>query len=133
MKLDPNTQRADPIFFFDSATKPGGWVEFQDWDPFLYSEDGTTKGTGIEKYYTVIRAAFQKVGRVFGPGPKLEEWMREAGFVDVHVEKFKLPMGAWPKDKHFVRFAFFFSLLSSDVKFTSNLTLADRKPLVSGT
>ncbi|KAL1963786.1 hypothetical protein VTN77DRAFT_7852 [Rasamsonia byssochlamydoides] len=35
-------------------TAPGGWIEFQDWDVMVRSEDGTTKGTSIEQYYEVI-------------------------------------------------------------------------------
>jgi len=33
------------------------------------------------------------------PGPHLEQYIRDAGYVDVHVEKIHLPLGPWPKDK----------------------------------
>ncbi|EER26301.1 methyltransferase, putative [Coccidioides posadasii C735 delta SOWgp] len=84
-----------------NATKPGGWIEMQDWDVYGYSEDGSAKGTTIERYFKVLGDAFGKAGRVFSPGPLLENWLVEAGFVDVKVTKFKIPMGAWPKDKYF--------------------------------
>ncbi|KAL1969137.1 hypothetical protein VTN77DRAFT_391 [Rasamsonia byssochlamydoides] len=82
-------------------TKPGGWVEFQDWDAHMRSEDGTTKGTEIEHYFKVLYAAFEKAGYHTRPGPYLEEWFREAGFVDIHVQKYLVPMGVWPKDPHY--------------------------------
>ncbi|KAL2014012.1 hypothetical protein VTN00DRAFT_1537 [Thermoascus crustaceus] len=79
---------------------PGGWVEFQDWDARVYSEDGTIKNTSIEQYYDTIIHAFEKAGYVACPGPRLEEWFRKAGFVDIHVVKYQIPMGTWPKDRH---------------------------------
>lgn len=76
----------------------------QDWDALPYSEDGSIKGTSLEQYYNTIIDAFAKVNINVSPGPQLEKWFQEAGFVDVHAEKYKLPLGAWPKDKHYVCF-----------------------------
>ncbi|KAL2214804.1 S-adenosyl-L-methionine-dependent methyltransferase [Thermoascus aurantiacus ATCC 26904] len=59
---------------------PGGWVVMQDWDPTLYSEDGSTKGTSIEQYYDYAIPAFKNAGIMVDPGPHLEQWFREAGF-----------------------------------------------------
>lgn len=64
----------------DKHTKPGGWVEFQDWDALAYSEDGSMKGTALEKYYNACIPAFEKAGYPTRPGPYLEEWFREACF-----------------------------------------------------
>ncbi|KAL1970930.1 hypothetical protein VTN77DRAFT_2764 [Rasamsonia byssochlamydoides] len=86
-----------------NCTKPGGWVEFQDWDARLKSEDGSVKGTALERYYDEVLSAFEKAGYPPRPGPYLEEWFREAGFVDVHVKKYYVPMGAWPKDPYYKR------------------------------
>ncbi|KAL1962435.1 hypothetical protein VTN77DRAFT_9706 [Rasamsonia byssochlamydoides] len=82
-------------------TKPGGWVEFQDYDLLPYSEDGTTKDTGVERYFTAIVNAFDRAGYPARPGPYLEQWFREAGFVDIHTKKYQVPMGAWPKDQYY--------------------------------
>ncbi|KAL2223280.1 S-adenosyl-L-methionine-dependent methyltransferase [Thermoascus aurantiacus ATCC 26904] len=82
-------------------TAPGGWVEFQDWNVKMYSEDGTLEGTSINQYYETVIAAFEKAGYVTSPGPLLENWFREAGFVDIHIQKYQIPMGTWPKDKHY--------------------------------
>lgn len=51
-----------------SCTKPGGWVEFQDWDVELKSEDGTTKGTALERYFAESLNAFEKAGYPTRPG-----------------------------------------------------------------
>jgi len=83
-------------------TTPGGWVEMQDWDAMMYSEDGSTKGTSIERYWEYVIPAFEKAGITIRPGPNLEKWFREAGFVDIHVEKCRMPLGTWPKDPYYV-------------------------------
>ncbi|KAK2795948.1 hypothetical protein FQN51_009606 [Onygenales sp. PD_10] len=85
------------------CTKPGGWVEFQDWDAMVHSADGTTKGSSIEHYMNCTIAAFDKAGYVTRPGLFLEKWMRDAGFINIHVERFIVPLGTWPKDKHYKR------------------------------
>ncbi|KAL2010935.1 hypothetical protein VTN00DRAFT_3653 [Thermoascus crustaceus] len=84
-------------------TAPGGWVEFQDWDAAMYSHDGSIKGTSIEQFYREVVGSFTRAGYIVSPGPKLEGWFRDAGFVDVHVQKYQVPMGTWPKDKHLKR------------------------------
>ncbi|KAE8133574.1 S-adenosyl-L-methionine-dependent methyltransferase [Aspergillus pseudotamarii] len=82
-------------------TKPGGWVEFQDWDVNVYSEDDSIKGTSVEKYYSVVCGSFTKAGFTISPGPHLGEWLQEAGFEEIHVQKYRAPVGGWPKDKYY--------------------------------
>lgn len=36
------------------------------------------------------------------PGLKLEEWLKEAGFVNVKVVKYPVPVGTWAKDPKYV-------------------------------
>jgi len=45
--------------------------------------------------------AAEKIGREPSPGPKLEGWVKEAGFQNVHHKTFKFPLGLWPKDPKF--------------------------------
>lgn len=84
-------------------TVPGGWCEFQDFDLQYYSEDGSmTPEAPVSKWATTLLDACRSFGRDPCPGPKLEGYMEDAGFEDVKVEKFHLPIGPWPKDKHLV-------------------------------
>ena len=54
-------------------TKPGGWVEFQDFDFQWYSDDGTfTDDKSISKWVTTLLKTSQDFGREPCPGPKLE-------------------------------------------------------------
>ena len=34
------------------------------------------------------------------PGPQLEGWAKDAGFKNVVHQRFKLPIGPWPRDPH---------------------------------
>ncbi|KAL9009922.1 MAG: hypothetical protein Q9173_005091 [Seirophora scorigena] len=82
-------------------TKPGGYAEFQDYDLEYYSEDGTLgEELSISKWITTLLQASRDFQRDPCPGPKLEGWMRDAGFADVQATRYKIPIGPWPKDKH---------------------------------
>jgi len=79
--------------------RPGGWAEFQDYDITVYSDDDP-KQPECETYKwakTLIKLV-ESMGREPAPGPKLEKWMRDAGFVNVKAKKIKLPIGPWAKD-----------------------------------
>jgi hypothetical protein len=82
-------------------TKPGGWVEFQDYDIQFYSStNGTYERTGpIGQWASNMINSVTKFGIEAEPGPKLENWVKEAGFVNVVAKVFPLPLGTWPKDK----------------------------------
>ena len=52
--------------------------------------------------------AMRKANIEPSPGPRLEGWVKDAGFTDVHHEKCILPVGTWPSDKHLVSDVLFF-------------------------
>ena len=78
--------------------KPGGIVEFQDGDFMFYSEDGSMKDSWLHHWNVEIHGAAKRAGRILDPGHQLEDWVRAAGFEDVHNEKIRIPLGVWPKD-----------------------------------
>lgn len=55
--------------------------------------------TEIYKWIRLILEASRKNGRDPCPGPKLEGWLKEQGFVNMHHERIKFPIGPWAKDK----------------------------------
>lgn len=106
------------------SVKPGGWVEFQDWDAFPFSEDDSLNDTGFLRYYKEVYGSFEEAGYEVRPGTKLEAWFKDAGFVNIHVEKFVIPYGVWPKDPYYVCFPHFASnnnniLISFDRKLSA--------------
>ncbi|KAL2217477.1 S-adenosyl-L-methionine-dependent methyltransferase [Thermoascus aurantiacus ATCC 26904] len=84
--------------------KPGGWVEFQDVDTRLYSEDNTIgPDNKVREMLDLLRHACDRIGRTLDPGPQLEGWVRDAGFQNVRHRRFPLPIGTWPKDRRMKR------------------------------
>ncbi|KAF6802823.1 umta methyltransferase family protein, partial [Colletotrichum musicola] len=78
---------------------PGGWVEFQDSSIEYYSDDGTlTDDHAMRKWNKTLIGALESMGREPSPGPKLEGWVREAGFQRVQHSWYKIPLGPWPRD-----------------------------------
>ncbi|KAL1996749.1 hypothetical protein VTN49DRAFT_7614 [Thermomyces lanuginosus] len=96
------------------SVKPGGWVEFQDWDLYPISQDGSIDGTGFHRYYDKVIGAFADVGYEVRPGPKLEKWFKDAGFVNIHVEEFPIPYGVWPKDPYLKKIGAWFQAQAED-------------------
>ncbi|KAL2214891.1 S-adenosyl-L-methionine-dependent methyltransferase [Thermoascus aurantiacus ATCC 26904] len=81
--------------------KPGGWVEFQDGNPDVYSDDDTLKPdeNHVVQMLRLLSQACDKVGCTLDPMRSLKRWVQEAGFVNVDERIFKMPMGTWPKDE----------------------------------
>ena len=85
------------------ATKPGGYTEFQEYNLRVYSEDGSLTPEHAEREWNDLGCgACVSFGKDPEPGPKIEGWMKDAGFADVYHERFRLPIGPWPKDQHLV-------------------------------
>ena len=85
-------------------TKPGGWVEFKDWDLHIVSsDDSLSKDSYLYQYHKLMVGAIETMHREYAPGPKLKKWAEEAGYVNVTETIIPLPIGMWPKNKKLVR------------------------------
>ncbi|KAI8300318.1 Pyrrolocin cluster transcription factor fsdR [Colletotrichum sp. SAR11_59] len=81
---------------------PNGWAEFQDYDIAFRSDDGTlTEEHHTTKWCNTLINACNKIGHDPNPGPKLERWVKDAGFINVIHQSFPIPLGPWPKDPHY--------------------------------
>ncbi|RDW81933.1 hypothetical protein BP6252_03045 [Coleophoma cylindrospora] len=84
---------------FDNL-KPGGWVEFQDFDTTCRSQDDSIPDNyHVAEMLSLLRGACDKIERRLDPGPHLEGWVRDAGFENITHKVIPLPLGLWPKDK----------------------------------
>ncbi|KAL1614413.1 hypothetical protein SLS54_009760 [Diplodia seriata] len=84
-------------------TKPGGWVELQGFDTHYKSDDGSFPADAyINKFVATLEEGCTKLGKEVYTGPTFAGLLKDAGFVNVHVQKYKLPLGPWPKDKKMV-------------------------------
>ncbi|KAJ0159576.1 hypothetical protein CTA2_9451 [Colletotrichum tanaceti] len=85
---------------FDNLN-PGGWAEIVDMSGEYYSDDGTlTEEHATRKWNKTLVDAIVTMGRESRPGPKLEGWVRDAGFENMFHKMLKVPIGPWAKDPH---------------------------------
>ncbi|KAJ0281414.1 hypothetical protein COL940_005698 [Colletotrichum noveboracense] len=86
---------------YDNLT-PGGYLELKEVDLMPESDDGTLPtNSALNKTYTLIGEALKVFGRPFQDVLPLVDMMKEVGFVDLYVKKFKWPTNTWPRDSHF--------------------------------
>jgi hypothetical protein len=52
------------------------------------------------KWINGFLEAAEKIQREPSPRPKLERWVKDAGFRNVVHRRFRFPIGSWPKDAH---------------------------------
>ncbi|KAG7403323.1 putative methyltransferase tdiE [Fusarium oxysporum f. sp. rapae] len=76
---------------FDNLT-PGGYVELQDGDAVMESDDGTlTEEHALSKWCNLLREAAGKLGRPYIPTKELREIMDKVGFTNIVETRFKWP------------------------------------------
>ena len=74
--------------------KPGGWIEWQEYEMTLKSDDGSLlKDSFILQYIDNLNLAASKFGKVMDIAPTLKPAMEETGFVKVVDKVFKVPIG----------------------------------------
>ena len=81
--------------------KPGGWVENQEFDCQIVSDDDTIPEDGrMREWARLWNEGAEIAGGTGRCDPaKMAQQMRDAGLVNVRVLDFKMPIGPWPKDK----------------------------------
>lgn len=82
------------------SLKPGGWMEMQEHECWINSDDDTIdKAIWCKEWIENVDEASTKIGKRLNVAHLHRRWMEEAGFVDVHEIVHKIPIGPWPKDK----------------------------------
>ncbi|KAJ0372402.1 hypothetical protein COL154_000126 [Colletotrichum chrysophilum] len=81
---------------------PGGYFELLEVGGQLQSDDNTLRpDSAVVKSGKLLIEACAILGRPFQSIPSLIDVMKEVGFVDIVMTKYKWPMNSWPKDpKH---------------------------------
>ncbi|GKT43721.1 putative methyltransferase tdiE [Colletotrichum spaethianum] len=81
-----------------------GWGEFQDYSLLFGSGDGTlTEKHETDRWDKLACGICDDLGREHSPGPKLEQWVKDAGFKNIVHHHYKIPIGPWPKEQHYTR------------------------------
>lgn len=84
----------------DRHCKPGGWIECQELDVDARTDDGSfPTDSWIRKWCENQEAGAQKAGLTIRiSGESLKRQMESAGFTNIVVQEFKIPIGPWPED-----------------------------------
>ncbi|KEZ42062.1 Uncharacterized protein SAPIO_CDS6479 [Scedosporium apiospermum] len=79
--------------------KPGGWVEMQEYDAWVFSDDDSfERAPWTREWVEKLDEASLKFGRQINIAQYHKQWMIDAGFEDVVEEVKRIPIGIWAKD-----------------------------------
>ncbi|PYI14631.1 TAM domain methyltransferase [Aspergillus violaceofuscus CBS 115571] len=82
--------------------RPGGWVEIQEFETWIRSDDGTDRqAVLIHEYQRKLDEASRKFGRRMNIAASVRGWMQDAGFQNVTDDTYKCPLGPWARNPHF--------------------------------
>ncbi|KAK0610788.1 S-adenosyl-L-methionine-dependent methyltransferase [Immersiella caudata] len=84
-----------------SHMRPGGWLETHEASAFVESDDGTVPETSaLGQWGKIFAEGGRKVGMTFSvyEDDIQRKGMEAAGFTDIEVKEFKMPIGSWPDD-----------------------------------
>ncbi|KAJ6007523.1 hypothetical protein N7540_011499 [Penicillium herquei] len=80
--------------------QPGGWIEQLEMSCFLECDDESMAEDSILRTWGPrLTKAADRSGRRFGIMHTMRDSIARAGFTDIHVKEYKLPVGPWPRDK----------------------------------
>jgi SAM-dependent methyltransferase len=81
--------------------KPGGWLELQAFDISVRSDDDPElkKCPTTKRWREELKRASLIHGKKLNTGADNMQLLIDAGFVDVHDDAYKTPLGPWAKDK----------------------------------
>ncbi|KAK5092900.1 hypothetical protein LTR70_010183 [Exophiala xenobiotica] len=83
-----------------SNLKPGGWVEMQEYDAWIFSDDDSCdRAPWTMEWVERLDTASQSFGRQINVAKHHRQWMVDAGFLDVEEKVYRIPIGPWAKDR----------------------------------
>lgn len=71
--------------------KPGGWVEVQEYEAWVWSDDGTHEhAVKLQEWQKLLDSSSLMFGRHMNIAPALAGWMRESGYANVTDDIYKV-------------------------------------------
>ncbi|KAK0099254.1 hypothetical protein ONS96_008488 [Cadophora gregata f. sp. sojae] len=84
----------------DRNLHPGGFFEMQELAfPGTCDDNSNPPSNALSKWNALMLEASTKMSKPLNNPPKYAEWMRDAGFTNVHSSLYKWPSNTWPKSK----------------------------------
>ncbi|KAL2272045.1 hypothetical protein VTJ83DRAFT_1416 [Remersonia thermophila] len=91
-----------PMFYQQVHThlKPGGWIEMQEYDASVFSDDDPNllRAPWTKEWVEKIDVASRQFGKTLNVARFHKQWMIDAGFEDVEEKVVRIPIGTWAKD-----------------------------------
>ncbi|KDN60043.1 putative methyltransferase domain-containing protein [Colletotrichum sublineola] len=88
--------------FYDrvmAGLNPGGWVEMQEYDAWIFSDDDSfDRAVWTKEWVTKLDEASKMYGKQINVAKHHKQWMIEAGFEGVRELVYRIPIGPWAKD-----------------------------------
>ena len=82
-------------------TKPGGWYEQVEYSVHWRCDDGSIPEDHVfKKWSDVFVEAGERMGRTFRIEELQRDYVQQAGFVNVHEQRMKMPVGPWASNKN---------------------------------
>jgi len=82
------------------CTKPGGYVELVENEPYVRCDDGTLpEGSQVTQLMNLWRHAAAQMGLAQPTGVEMKEMLEAVGFVNVQLTTIKQPFGVWPREE----------------------------------
>lgn len=81
--------------------KPGGWIEMQEFEGAVTSDDDPTLSNAPDLYrwQKLVDEAAVKIGKKFDVAHIHKQLLIDTGFEDVRDDIYKVPGGRWPQDR----------------------------------
>ncbi|TDZ35511.1 Secondary metabolism regulator LAE1 [Colletotrichum spinosum] len=88
--------------FYDrvmGGLKPGGLVEMQEYDAWIFSDDDSfERAEWTREWVTKLDEASKMYGKQINVARFHKQWMIDAGFEDVQELVYRIPIGLWARD-----------------------------------
>ncbi|KAL2208571.1 S-adenosyl-L-methionine-dependent methyltransferase [Sarocladium strictum] len=79
--------------------KPGGWVEMQEYDAWIFSDDDScSRAPWTMEWVDKLDGASKLFGKQINVAKNHRQWMIDAGFEEVQELVYRIPIGSWARD-----------------------------------
>ncbi|EOD44847.1 putative tam domain methyltransferase protein [Neofusicoccum parvum UCRNP2] len=80
---------------------PGGWIEMQEFEVRYGCDDDSypAKAPNVHNYMKLLRESSEKFGKRMDIARDQQQWIKDAGFINVKEDLYKAPLSPWAKGR----------------------------------
>lgn len=85
-----------------SHLRPGGWIEQVEASPYILCDDQSLPLDNVLRSWGPnVSGCGERAGRHLDAIDTMQESIRKAGFVEIHEQPYKWPIGPWARDQKY--------------------------------